>query len=1526
MLGVQALGGPSPGRSRSRSSERSSDGRSTGSQRRAARGADEREAAQAAHQHRRLEVAAAAVQRQAQVAAAEQAQTRAATAARARIEAEALRSAERLREREQRAEREAVEAESARRRCTRSRAVAAAGSTAQVRAADASQDGDGGSQATVVGAGDGSDCPSQRTVVGGDCGDAPVCDDDGSGGRGGAGDGADGGGDGGEGGEAGASAGDDGDGGAAAGAGGDGGSAAAMCAACDEDSDPLAPLRALIPPGMELAGCPTPAQLRSREAMRGAAVMVLWPTGWFAGHVHGLHEGCEEDHHHIPSQRATHRVEYLDEAAHAYHALTASAYATAPGVDPTLVGSWALLQAVASPAAAAVPGETRCCSWGGCPGRLVRLSPASLLRHYRHVHGGDIPDDVLAWADGVRCPDCSQPHLRRGLASHLVVDPADGVRRCPSRITRTCAELRLTEADEEFVRGLTADEVYISSSHSMTHVPMEADGDYAAIVGQLMRVCASAPVGSLEAQQAWRVLHVVLAALLRPLGAQQNGAAVLARRISCLREGGRLEELWRAPVVAPRARNRRHRDAAAEADDDPAAERTRRVLDARAVCLVRAGEPGRGRAALERAGELGVVTRADVCAVGELGEVVDAVAGTVTAEMLAKHPPPAQRDRELPSAAELLGAAASGTPGHGLDGAGLRSRTCAMFDRCDLFVTYVRRLARLSMPAADAVRFEHLRPLTRHGLGADLRDFILLVALGDVPAEARPYLYGGRLVAPPKPGGGSYRPLGAGVVWRRVAAGFMASCRARSFGERLAPLQLGVGVPRGPEVFAAAIRLALEAHPDWVVVKVDFRNAFNEVSRLAFLTFVAAHFPELLLFLLAAYAAPAYITALGPDGWVRFLSRCGCTQGCPLGPLCFASAVHGVLERIRGDPRFAGCVLVALHDDLQIAGPPELVHVCLRDLIGAVRELCGLVPTGHKFGLYAPRLSHFAAPALAAVRAIEADCDSWTPPADLARGRCCRAQADGVVAAGVPMGTPQFVRDYALARLAEHEVAHERVRLLSCVQCAYVLLRLCLGARFTYLLRACGPRLRDAGAAASSPVAEHDAQQRRTLGALLRRPCDLLLRAQADPAYLSDDCYDQAVLPCALGGVHLACAAVVCEGAFLAGVTACIAFIRGHLSHFGLLDSHLSSDTSTLPLILELHRAHARWAADGGDTTSLSRLLAGTPRAQSALCGGLWERRRASLLARLDSCGRARLLSAGGQWAGHWLLALPTHHRLRATATAFSLALALRLGADIPWALGAPCRACGEALYDAWGRHPSACRKGNRGSLWDLRHLSLQDALLWVLRVLARCPSAQVARGNVLGSAAVTGVRADGSLSYRQLDLWVPHYVAPGRHLGIDVAVTDPLAVTALRSSPSSSAEAGRAATLRAEKKVAKYERIMLSVGGVFRAGVVERFGAVGDSLAGLVRQMVGDAARMGDEDDFSFTAQRQLVWAMQHVVFGAVMGDAVMLEAALERDVYGLSADGAAAARERVLDAGGAARRGAYRPRRGRGGGATGA
>ena len=144
--------------------------------------------------------------------------------------------------------------------------------------------------------------------------------------------------------------------------------------------------------------------------------------------------------------------------------------------------------------------------------------------------------------------------------------------------------------------------------------------------------------------------------------------------------------------------------------------------------------------------------------------------------------------------------------------------------------------------------------------------------------------------------------------------------------------------------------------------------------------------------------------------------------------------------------------------------------------------------------------------------------------------------------------------------------------------------------------------------------------------------------------------------------------------------------------------------------------------------------------------------------------------------------------------------------------------------------------------------------------------------------------------------------------LGVDVAVTDPLAATALASSPSSADESGRAATLRSEKKAAKYEPLLSSVGGIFRAAVVERFGAVSDSLAGLLRMLVGDVERSGDEDDFSFTAPRAVQYAAQHVVFATVLADAAMLASALERDASSLSDDAAEAqcARVRAVAAGG--------------------
>ena len=769
-----------------------------------------------------------------------------------------------------------------------------------------------------------------------------------------------------------------------------------------------------------------------------------------------------------------------------------------------------------------------------------------------------------------------------------------------------------------------------------------------------------------------------------------------------------------------------------------------------------------------------------------------------------------------------------------------------------------------------------------------------LAGTGQVPAEARPFVYCGRLVAPPKPGSGgsAHRPLGAGVAWRRVAAGYMATALGGDFGERLGPLQLGVGVSRGPEIFAAAVRLALEEHrsePNWVSIKIDFRNAFNEVSRLSFLRFCAAHFPAvLILFLLAAYGAPAYITALGPDGWVRYLSRRGCTQGCPLGPLCFAAAVQLVLERVQRE--FPDVLVLSLHDDGQVAGRADRARLALARLVELASAECGLMPVGHKFALYVPALGQLVDGGMADIDALHAQIDALTPQADLAQGRCCRAQADGVVIAGVPIGGEGFVRSYARERLADHERCHRAVRVMADVQVAFLILRYCLGARFMFLLRACGGVLRGFDVAALSPVELHDAQQRDSLAALLVSPTDAGRRRDADWRAQPQAVWSQASLPPSMGGVGLACATSVCECAYLAGVLACLPYIRRHATIM-----HAPSDlsaTSTLPTFAALRVAAGALAVASGQPVDLSTLLSASPPAQRALAEGMWERVRAGVRgAQHDAGARARVWSTGGAYAGSWLDCIPVCAARRAVPSQYRLALAMRLGVVLTEVaeVSALERRCGCGLiHDIYGRHPSLCSRGNRESLWTVRHDALQYAVQAVARAVGRAAHVVGRQASWFSGAALAAV---GRARDRPLfaDLVLPHYRAPGRHLYVDVAIASPEGMAALRASPPSSERAGVAAGMRVSKKHSKYRPATDAMGSIFRAAVMERYGACSDDLVGLVRCLCGEGEREATADDFAVAPTSRLRYYMQRVVFAGVMADAEMVERALDRDIHGM-------------------------------------
>ena len=143
------------------------------------------------------------------------------------------------------------------------------------------------------------------------------------------------------------------------------------------------------------------------------------------------------------------------------------------------------------------------------------------------------------------------------------------------------------------------------------------------------------------------------------------------------------------------------------------------------------------------------------------------------------------------------------------------------------------------------------------------------------------------------------------------------------------------------------------------------------------------------------------------------------------------------------------------------------------------------------------------------------------------------------------------------------------------------------------------------------------------------------------------------------------------------------------------------------------------------------------------------------LLGRLQTArDQARLLSAGGLCAGHWLGVWPISRLGTARARHYQLALALRLGLPLPEMAADPvsglrpaCGGCG-MLHDAFGWHPGQCRAGNRRGLWTVRHDAVETMLVYVLRRLGLQGVLVVSRGagNWFGAAAA---RTDGRPGYQ---------------------------------------------------------------------------------------------------------------------------------------------------------------------------------
>jgi hypothetical protein len=226
------------------------------------------------------------------------------------------------------------------------------------------------------------------------------------------------------------------------------------------------------------------------------------------------------------------------------------------------------------------------------------------------------------------------------------------------------------------------------------------------------------------------------------------------------------------------------------------------------------------------------------------------------------------------------------------------------------------------------MRAEHLKELILADAAGDflsaLTAVVNLLAAGRATQTVRAFVAGASLVPFNKKEPGGIRPIAVGLTLRRLTAKVLLAREMPTAREVLAPHQFGIGTPGGAELIIHRLRRLVEEqrpedNDDFVVLKIDVKNAFNSVDRTLALQAVGEYLPNL-----AAWAEWCYdsdTTLFLEDH--RILSAEGVQQGDPLGPLLFALSIRDAIGSL---DQFALAANFWYLDDGVLAGPAATVH------------------------------------------------------------------------------------------------------------------------------------------------------------------------------------------------------------------------------------------------------------------------------------------------------------------------------------------------------------------------------------------------------------------------------------------------------------------------------------------------------------------------------------------------------------------------------------------------------------------------
>lgn len=250
----------------------------------------------------------------------------------------------------------------------------------------------------------------------------------------------------------------------------------------------------------------------------------------------------------------------------------------------------------------------------------------------------------------------------------------------------------------------------------------------------------------------------------------------------------------------------------------------------------------------------------------------------------------------------------------------------------------------------DGLRPQHLKDLTMTENGeaasillSSLTKFCNFVFSGKVTESILPIFFGASLIALDKNDGG-VRPIAVGCTLRRLVSKLACFSVREKMANYFVPHQLGFATSKGSEAIVHATRSFINdfGNKKKIVLKIDYKNAFNTVHRDIFLRAVRERAPEIYNLVWQAYGAPTNLYFSNKI----ILSAAGCQQGDPLGPLLFCLSLHeNVVLKLQSD-------LVAFYlDDGIIAGNTDEVLSCFKIIVDESEKI-GLTVNSSKCELF----------------------------------------------------------------------------------------------------------------------------------------------------------------------------------------------------------------------------------------------------------------------------------------------------------------------------------------------------------------------------------------------------------------------------------------------------------------------------------------------------------------------------------------------------------------------------------------------